>query len=288
MSEIKEIRNKINSLNSTKKITKAMEMVSIVKMKKSEIKMNSKRPYLITIKKIINNIIYNNAKYKHEFLDKRFTKSIEIIVISTDRGLCGNLNILLFKKIIQFIKNNKDKNVINNLFILGLKGASYFKSLSYNVRHYRRMLKSNYTLSDFLEFIQIPLQRYRERKIDKLFLAYNTFKSTLTHIPTIIQLLPLSQEKLNNNYYWDYIYESNSEDLLDTLLNDYIKFQIYQAILENHTCEQASRMIAMKQATDNSKDLIKQLNIIYNKARQDNITQELTEIVSGAAAVSLY
>nr|Q9RQ77.1 RecName: Full=ATP synthase gamma chain; AltName: Full=ATP synthase F1 sector gamma subunit; AltName: Full=F-ATPase gamma subunit [Buchnera aphidicola (Schlechtendalia chinensis)]AAF13781.1 gamma subunit of membrane-bound ATP synthase [Buchnera aphidicola] len=290
MSEKKEIKNKINCISNTKKITKAMEMVSIAKMKKSEIKMKSRKPYLDIIKTIISHILYNHIKYRHLYLNNRKTKKIGIIVISTDRGLCGSLNISLFKKIIQLINIYKNKNVMSSLFILGSKGVSYFKSSTYDITYYEKIITKNYTFFDCLNFIHSSLEYYNTQKIDKLFLSYNQFKNTLVYIPVIMQLLPLSKKifKGNKNSHWDYIYESNSGILLDTLLNDYIESQIYQSILENCTCEQASRMISMKQATDNSEDLIKKLRILYNKARQDNITQELTEIISGANAVSLY
>nr|ATU90227.1 ATP synthase gamma chain [Buchnera aphidicola (Schlechtendalia chinensis)]ATU90228.1 ATP synthase gamma chain [Buchnera aphidicola (Schlechtendalia chinensis)] len=290
MSEIKEVRNKIKCITNTQKITKAMEMVSISKMKKAEVKMNSGRPYLKTIKEIINNFISNNTRYQHVYLEQRAVKKIGIIIISTDRGLCGNLNVTLFKKIIQLINIYKNKNVMSSLFILGSKGVSYFKSSIYDITYYEKIITKNYTFFDCLNFIHSSLEYYNTQKIDKLFLSYNQFKNTLVYIPVIMQLLPLSKEifKGNKNSHWDYIYESNSGILLDTLLNDYIESQIYQSILENCTCEQASRMISMKQATDNSEDLIKKLRILYNKARQDNITQELTEIISGANAVSLY
>ncbi|QCI23061.1 ATP synthase F1 subunit gamma [Buchnera aphidicola] len=288
MSEIKEVRNKIKCITNTQKITKAMEMVSISKMKKAEVKMNSGRPYLKTIKEIINNFISNNTRYQHVYLEQRAVKKIGIIIISTDRGLCGNLNVTLFKKILDFIQNYNNRNITSDLSILGLKGLSFFKSLSNKIVYFNDYAKNNYTFSDCLNCNSIFMKLYSIGEIDRLFLAYNKFKSTLIQIPSIIQLLPLSKKKIHcHNNHWDYIYESDSKLLLNKLLNNYLEFQIYQASLENYTSEQAARMIAMKQATDNSKDLIRELQIIYNKARQDNITQELTEIVSGAAAISL-
>ncbi|XBC37683.1 MAG: ATP synthase F1 subunit gamma [Buchnera aphidicola (Meitanaphis microgallis)] len=289
MSKIKEVRNKINCIKNTQKITKAMEMVSISKMKKAEIKMNSGRPYLKIITNIINSIMHNHTKYYHLYLNKKVIKQIGIIIISTDQGLCGNLNTMLFKNIVELINFYKNKNIASNLFILGSKGLSFFRSFSGNIVYFKNNLKNNYTFFKCLDFINASLKSYNIENIDKLFLAYNQFKNTFTRIPLIIKLLPLSKEKIsaNNNERWDYIYESNSHLLLDKLLKKYVKFQIYQAILENYACEQTARMIAMKQATDNSKDLIEQLQTIYNKIRQGNITQELTEIISGATTVSL-
>ncbi|XBC38201.1 MAG: ATP synthase F1 subunit gamma [Buchnera aphidicola (Floraphis choui)] len=288
MSKIKNIQDKINCIKNTQKITKAMEMVSISKMKKAEVKMNSGRPYLEVIKKIINNITCNNTKYQHSYLEKRSEKAIGIIIISTDQGLCGHLNTILFKKIIKFIKNYKTKNIINNLYIIGSKGFSFFQPYSKNIVYHKKDTKNNYEFFNYLKFINILLNDYNTKKIDTLFLFYNQFKNTFIQTPLTVKLLPLSYKKIYQNHnHWDYIYEASSQLLLNELLNKYIGFQIYQAILENYTCEQTARMMAMKQATDNSRDLIKDLQIIYNKARQDNITQELTEIISGAAAVSL-
>ncbi|XBC42827.1 MAG: ATP synthase F1 subunit gamma [Buchnera aphidicola (Kaburagia rhusicola ensigallis)] len=289
MSDIREIRNKISCIKNTKKITKAMEMVSISKIKKAENQMNSGRPYLNTIQIIIDNIIGNNANYQHVYLENKEIKKIGIIIISTDRGLCGSLNTILFKKITKFILSYKNNNIISYLFILGSKGLSSFQSFSKNIIYHKSNLKYNYTFLNCLNCIHDLLKKYHENKLDGLFLSYNQFKNTFIQTPQIIQLLPLLKNNLNikNNKNWDYIYESNSQHLLNVLLKNYIEFQIYQAILENYACEQVARMIAMKQATDNSKNLIKELQIIYNKARQDSITQELTEIVSGAAAVPL-
>ncbi|XBC40771.1 MAG: ATP synthase F1 subunit gamma [Buchnera aphidicola (Nurudea yanoniella)] len=288
MSEIKEIRNKIYCIKNTQKITRAMEMISISKMKKSELKMNSGRPYLNVTQAIVNNILSNNTKYKHVFFEKRERKRIGIIIISTDRGLCSCLNTTLFKKVKIFIETQNSKNITCNLSILGLKGISFFQFLSKNIIYSETNLKKNYEFSNYLNFINIFIKYYNEKKIDNLFVAFNKFKNTFIQTPLIIQLLPLSKKidiKKKNNY-WDYIYESNSKRLLDKLFKNYIQSQIYQAILENYACEQVARMIAMKQATDNSKKLIQDLQISYNKARQDNITQELTEIVSGASAIS--
>ncbi|XBC39248.1 MAG: ATP synthase F1 subunit gamma [Buchnera aphidicola (Nurudea shiraii)] len=289
MSEIKEIRNKINCIKNTQKITRVMEMISISKMKKAELKMNSRRSYLNIIKEIINNILNNNTRYQHLYFEKREIKKVGIIVVSTDRGLCSSLNTILFKKIQKFIKIKSYKNIKCYLSILGLKGISFFKALFNDVIYYETNFGKKHIFSNYLNFINIFLKYYDEKKIDNLFLSYNQFENIFFQKPLIIKLLPFSKKMICKKQInrWDYIYESNPKCLLDTLFKNYIKSQIYQAILENYTCEQTVRMIAMKQATDNSKNLIKDLQISYNKARQNNITQELTEIISGASAVSL-
>lgn len=294
MIKKREIRNKINSIDNTKKITKAMEMVSISKMRKIRNRMDNGRSYSDIIIKIISHIVSRNLEYHHKYFTKKCTtnKNNGFIIISTDRGLCSNLNTLLFKKMLEIFQKNTDKNISNNLFIVGLKGVNFFKSIANTtIIHSVVNLKDNFVLADIMNIIDVVLESYLLGKIDKLFLSYNQFKSTIVRIPVIIQLLPILKLNFNNdeisNKRWDYIYEPNSKFLLNTILNRYIKFQIYQAILENSVCEQAARMLAMKKATDNSIDLIKTLQINYNKVRQSNITQELTEIISGASAVSL-
>lgn len=289
MIGIKDIQNKIKSINNTQKITKAMEMVSIVKMRKIKKQMNNSRPYFEVINKIIAHMQTGNLEFSHTFFKARKVKRIGMIVVSTDRGLCGNLNTLLFKKILQLLKKYEQKNIFSDLSIIGLKGLSFFNSISNNIIYHINNLSKDCKLENFIGSINALLKLYNSKKIDKLFLAYNKFKSTIIHSPTIVQLLPFlkKQENIIVNNKWDYIYESDTRLLLTVILNRYIESQVYQSILENLTCEQAARMLAMKKATDNSTDLIKELQISYNKVRQSNITQELTEIISGASVVSL-
>ena len=286
----KEIYNKINSINNTKKITKVMEMVAVSKMRKTVQRMQIRRPYSTMIKKIINHLIQGNLEHKHIYLEKRTVKRIGLIVISTDRGLCGSLNTNLFKKVLIKIKKYSDKNINSDLIIFGLKGLSFFNKYSNNIITSVTNSGDKPSLSDFIHAIKIILQLYRNKSIDKLFLASNEFNNTMVYSPMVNQLLPLlkTDTKKEGLYQrWDYIYEPDSNVLLDFLLNRYVESQIYQGILENIASEQAARMIAMKMATDNSGKIIKELKLIYNKTRQASITRELTEIISGAAAVSL-
>ncbi|CAL4041930.1 F0F1 ATP synthase subunit gamma [Buchnera aphidicola] len=290
MAVEREIHNKINSIQNTKKITKAMEMISIVKMRKTVARMRAGRPYAKMIKKVINHLIQGNLEYEHSYLENRVTKRIGLVIISTDRGLCGSLNTYLFKKILVQIQKYANKNIMCDLIIFGLKGIMFFSALKSNIVATVANMGDKPRLSNFINSIRIILESYKHNAIDKLFLANNQFKNTITHSPIITQLLPLSNvcaEKKDLYPVWDYLYESDSKLLLDILLNRYIESQIYQAILENIASEQAARTIAMKMATDNSGNLIQELQSIYNKTRQASITRELTEIISGASAVQL-
>lgn len=285
----KEIYNKISSIKNTKKITKAMEMVAISKMRKTVKKMQIRRPYSNMIKKIINHLIQGNLENKHIYLEKRTVKRIGLIVVSTDRGLCGSLNTNLFKKVSIKIKKYADKNIISDLIIFGLKGLTFFNKYTSNIITSVTNVGDKPDLSNFIHAIKIILKLYKNKEIDKLFLASNEFNNTMLYSPLINQLLPLlkTDTKKESVYQkWDYLYEPDSNVLLEFLLNRYVESQIYQGILENIASEQAARMIAMKMATDNSSKIIKELKLIYNKKRQDSITRELTEIISGAAAVS--
>jgi F-type H+-transporting ATPase subunit gamma len=290
MAAEKDIHNKINSIKNTKKITKAMEMVSIAKMRKTSKRMHAGRPYSTMIKKVINHLIQGNLEYQHSYLENRTVKCVGFVIISTDRGLCGGLNTNLFKKVLVKMKKYADRNITCDLIIFGLKGSLFFSGLSNNIICTVTNTGDRPSLSQFIHSIETILRSYRRNTIDKLFLANNQFNNTVFHNPIITQLLPISkidfkEKKLHQ--VWDYLYEPDSKSLLDLLLNRYIESQIYQGILENIASEQAARMIAMKMATDNGENLIKELQLIYNKTRQASITRELTEIISGASAVSL-
>ncbi|HXK00301.1 MAG TPA: F0F1 ATP synthase subunit gamma [Buchnera sp. (in: enterobacteria)] len=290
MAAEKEIYNKINSIKNTKKITKAMEMVSIAKMRKTSEQMHAGRPYSKMIKKVINHLIQGNLEYHHAYLENRIVKRVGFIIVSTDRGLCGSLNANLFKKVLVKMKKYADRNIICDLIIFGLKGSVFFSGLTDNIVCTVTNIGYQPGLSRFIHSIEIILQSYECNAIDKLFLANNQFDNTVFHNPTITQLLPISKANFKEKQLypvWDYLYEPDSKSLLDRLLNRYVESQIYQGILENIASEQAARMIAMKMATDNGENLIKELQLIYNKTRQASITRELTEIISGASAVSL-
>jgi len=289
VASTKEIRNQISSVINTKKITKAMEMVAVSKMRKTELKMRSGRPYADTIRKVINHVVQGNLEYKHSYLENRKITRIGIIIISTDRGLCGSLNTNLFKQVLLKMQNFARLNVPCDLILFGLKSLSVFKLCTSNILAQVTNLGEYPNILELIDPVKIILERYQSKKIDKIFIAYNKFYNKMLQKPKIVQLLPLSNTDVINpkSKNWDYLYEPESKLILDTLFNRYIESQIYQSILENIASEQAARMMAMKIATDNSSNRIKELQLIYNKVRQSNITQELTEIVSGASAVSL-
>ncbi|AEO08380.1 F0F1 ATP synthase subunit gamma [Buchnera aphidicola str. Ak (Acyrthosiphon kondoi)] len=289
MTSTKEIKNQIISVINTKKITKAMEMVAVSKMRKTEERMKSGRPYSDIIKKVINHVIQGNLEYKHSYLEKREIKRIGIIIVSTDRGLCGSLNTNLFKQVLFKIEKFAKTNIPCDLILFGLKSLSVFKLCGSNILAKATNLGEKPQLEELIDSIEIILKAYQYEQIDKIFIAYNKFHNKMLQYPKITQLLPLSRKNIENtgSNNWDYLYEPESKLILDTLFNRYIESQVYQSILENIASEQAARMIAMKTATDNSGNRIKELQLVYNKVRQANITQELTEIVAGASAVSI-
>ncbi|QCI20173.1 F0F1 ATP synthase subunit gamma [Buchnera aphidicola (Brachycaudus cardui)] len=288
MTSIKEIRNQIISVINTKKITKAMEMVAASKMRKTEYRMQSGRPYSDIIRKVIDHVVQGNLEYKHSYLENRVVKRIGIIVVSTDRGLCGSLNTNLFKKVLFKIQKFTTTDIPCDLVLFGLKSLSVFKLCGTRILSTKTHLGENPNLVELISSIEVILDAYKYRRIDKIFIAYNKFYNKMLQKPKIIQLLPLSRLNSKNisNKKWDYLYEPESKLILDILFKRYIESQIYQSILENIASEQAARMIAMKTATDNSGNRIKELQLVYNRVRQANITQELTEIVAGASAVS--
>lgn len=286
MASGKEIRTKIGSIKNTQKITSAMEMVAASKMRRAQERMEVGKPYALHIRSVVGHIANGNSEYKHMYLEEREVKRVGYIVVSTDRGLCGGLNTNLFKSVILHSKGWKDKEIDSDLCLVGAKGAAFFKSVGGNIVASVRDIGEAPSVSDLIGSVKVMLDSFAEGKIDKLYLVSNEFVNTMTQTPEIQQLLPLlpiEDEKLNHT--WDYLYEPEARDLLNGLLIRYIESQVYQAVVENGACEQAARMIAMKSATDNAGDLIDGLQLAYNKARQAAITQELSEIVSGAAAV---
>ncbi|MCX8958452.1 F0F1 ATP synthase subunit gamma [Erwinia psidii] len=289
MAGAKEIRSKIGSVQNTQKITKAMEMVAASKMRKSQERMAASRPYAETMRKVIGHIALGNLEYKHPYLDERDVKRVGYLVVSTDRGLCGGLNINLFKKLLADMKAWSDKGVESELAIIGSKGLSFFSSVGGNVTAQVTGMGDKPALSDLIGPVKVMLQAYDEGRIDKLYVVSNKFINTMSQSPQIVQLLPLppadEDEGVVKKSTWDYLYEPDPKALLDTLLRRYVESQVYQGVVENLASEQAARMVAMKAATDNGGNLIKELQLVYNKARQASITQELTEIVGGASAV---
>jgi|TARA_B100001094_G_scaffold231058_1_gene225797 F-type H+-transporting ATPase subunit gamma len=285
----KEILNKIRSVKNMQKITSAMEMVAASKIRKAQDQMQASRPYAERIRKVIGHLGAANPDYKHPFLEEREVKRVGIIIISTDRGLCGGLNINLFKRIVSEISSLQEQKIEIDLVLVGSKAVQFFKRLGGNVVGTTTHLGDRPQISDLIGAIKIMLDSYNEGTIDKLFLAHNEFVSTMSQKPEIKTLLPVStlnddSESLQS--HWDYIYEPDALDLLDGVLMRYIESQVYRGATENFACEMAAKMVAMKSATDNAGEIIDKLQLVYNKARQAAITQEISEIVGGAAAVS--
>ena len=287
MAAGKEIRTKISSIQSTQKITSAMEMVAASKMRKAQERMQLGKPYSRRMRAVVGHIANAAPEYKHMYMETRDVKRVGYIVVSTDRGLCGGLNMNLFKTTVRSMKDWSDQGVDVDLSLIGAKAAAFFGSLGGNITAAVRDLGEEPSLSSLIGGVKAMLDAYEQGKIDRLYLVGNQFVNTMTQLPEVEQLLPLEAEKSDDmKHHWDYIYEPDAKDLLEDLLTRYIESQVYQAVVENGACEQAARMLAMKNATENAGDLIDDLQLIYNKARQAAITQELSEIVSGAAAIS--
>nr|Q9RQ80.1 RecName: Full=ATP synthase gamma chain; AltName: Full=ATP synthase F1 sector gamma subunit; AltName: Full=F-ATPase gamma subunit [Buchnera aphidicola (Diuraphis noxia)]AAF13778.1 gamma subunit of membrane-bound ATP synthase [Buchnera aphidicola] len=288
MASIKEIKTQITSVVNTKKITKAMEMVAISKMRKTEERMSSGRPYSEIIRKVINHVAQGHLEYKHSYLETRKIKRIGLIIVSSDRGLCGSLNSNLFRKVLFKIQNFTQKNIPCDLILFGLKSLPVFKLCENNILSKITHLGEHPNILKVINGIDVLLKKYQIKRIDKIFIAYNEFHNKMSQYPKIIQLLPLSRIKSEtiSTKRWDYLYESESKLIIDSLFKRYIESQVYQSILENIASEHAARMMAMKTATENSTERIKELKLLYNKVRQATITQELTEIIAGASAVS--
>ncbi|NVJ60161.1 MAG: F0F1 ATP synthase subunit gamma [Gammaproteobacteria bacterium] len=286
MAGAKEIRTKIGSIKNTQKITSAMEMVAASKMRKAQDRMAATRPYAKRIRNVIGHIARGNVEYQHAFMKEREVKRVGFIIVSTDRGLCGGLNINLFKKALAEMKKWNDQGVEIDLCLIGSKAQSFFKRFGGNVVAQASHLGDTPQISDLIGAVKVMLDGYNKGTIDRLFLTANDFVNTMTQSPTVDQLLPIvPSEDDELKHHWDYIYEPDAKALLEVLFTRYIESQVYQGVVDNIACEQAARMVAMKAASDNAGDLINELQLVYNKARQAAITQELSEIVSGAAAV---
>jgi F-type H+-transporting ATPase subunit gamma len=285
MAGEKEIRTQIASIKSTQKITKAMEMVAASKMRRAQDRMAGTRPYAKKIQNVIGHLAMAHPEYKHPFMIERDVKRVGFIIISSDRGLCGGLNINVFKQAIKAMKEWSDKGAEIDLCVIGSKAAAFFKRYGNIVSQITHLGDAPH-IADLIGTVKVMLDGYEEGKIDKLFLVQNEFVNTMTQRPFVQQLIPVeSADDEELKHHWDYIYEPDSKEVLDGLLMRYIESQIYQGVVENVACEMAARMVAMKSATDNAGDIISELQLVYNKARQAAITQELSEIVAGAAAV---
>ena len=287
MAGAKEIRSKIASIKNTQKITKAMEMVAASKMRKAQDRMRTARPYAEKIRKVVGHLRQVNLDYRHPFTLERTVRTIGIVVVSTDRGLCGGLNLNLFKAALLAIRDAQSKGVAVRMCLIGSKGLQFFRRLAGvevvgSVTH----LGDRPHVGDLIGATKVMLDEYRDAKIDQVLLVHNVFVNTMTQKPVVSQLLPLQTvDKPDLPERWDYLFEPDAAGILDGFLMRYIESQVFQGAVENVACEMAARMVAMKSATDNAGKLIDELQLIYNKARQAAITKELSEIVGGAAAV---
>jgi len=287
MSGAKEVRTKIASVKSTQKITRAMEMVAASKMRKAQQRMAASRPYANRIRRVIGNLVHAQLEYKHPYVEAREVKKVGMIVIATDRGLCGGLNINLFKRTLQKIQEYQAQKIDVELCLIGKKARSFFARYQGKIVSCADSLGDEPVLDDLIGPVQAMITAYDNEEIDKIYVVNNEFVNTMKQDPTVSQLLPLPKAEHSKEMaeHWDYIYEPDAKSLLDTLVSRFVEFQVYQCVVENVACEQAARMVAMKSATDNAGNLIDELQLVHNKARQAAITQELSEITAGAAAV---
>lgn len=290
MAGAKEIRTKIKSVKNTQKITRAMEKVAMSKMRKAQERMQHARPYAQKILRTVGHLAQANPEYKHPFLVEREGRKVAVLVVSTDRGLCGGLNMNLFRAIVRAVREWKDKGVEAEFAVFGNKGMAFFKRVGGKVIASAGHLGDKPHLEQLLGTVKAVIDAYLKGEVDRVYLASNQFVNTMTQKPTVRQLLPLAvagdEGKLpGSSFPWDYIYEPDARELLDTVLNRYLESQVYQAVIENAASEQSARMVAMKAASDNAGKIINSLQLAYNKARQASITKELAEIVGGAAAV---
>ena len=286
MAGTKEIRVKIASIKSTQKITKALEMVAVSKMRKAQDRMRAARPYADKIRQVIGHLRVANPNHRHPYLVEREVKSVGLIVVSSDRGFCGSLNVNVFKLVLAAAREWQEKGVDLHLCLIGNKALRYFKRLKLPIVASITHLGDTPHIADLIGTVKAMLDQYEEGKIDRLVLVSNRFVNTMTQKPTMLQLLPAETvDAADLQEKWDYIYEPAPDELISTYMMRYIESTVYRAVIENLACEMAARMVAMKSATDNAGKIIDELQIIYNKARQAAITKEISEIVGGAAAV---
>ena len=283
----KEIRTKIKSIQNTQKITRAMEMVAASKMRKAQERMSSARPYAQKIRNVIQHLAHAHPEYKHPYLKDRDVKRVGFIVISSDRGLCGGLNTNLFKEAIVTMRQWQEQKVEIDVCAIGSKSASFLGRMGVNIAAQATKLGDAPKIEDLIGTVKVMLNAFDEGKIDRFYIVYNDFVNTMTQSPNVEQLLPIHSDEKDEQlkHHWDYIYEPEAKEVLDALLTRYIESLVYQGVVENFACEMSARMVAMKSASDNAGELIGELQLVYNKARQASITQELSEIVAGAAAV---
>nr|BET44497.1 MAG: F0F1 ATP synthase subunit gamma [Candidatus Aschnera chinzeii] len=286
MLGIKNIRSKISSIKNIQKITKAMEMVASSKIVKVQNRIAISRPYSNAIQKLINNLLSSELEYKISYFDQRNVYNVAFLIISSDKGLCGALNINLFKIALMKMKRLSDKNIKIHLLLIGSKAVSFFNKINSNIISQIINIGYDFNLSELFGMIQIIIQLYDNQSIDKLYIVYNYNVNTLIQKPLITQILPILNKNINfQKKYLNYLYESEPKELLNIIVHRYLESQIYLCVLENLLSEYSARVVTMKNATDNSTKLIKELQLVYNKTRQYNITQELIEIIFGASAI---
>ena len=287
MASSQEIRSQIASIQNTQKITKAMEMVAASKMKKAQDQMTRARPYADKISNVIAHLAQAHPEYSSEFFNQREVKKKGYIIISSDRGLCGGLNNNLFKLIVETIEDDKKKNIKPAFSLIGSKATSFFQRMGGDVMAQTAQLGDKPKIEQVLGLIKSTIDGFISGEIDEVYIVYNKFLNTVSQDPTMQKVLPIKAEEKDNDYdhYWDYLYEPDAETVLESLFTRYIESLVYRGLVENLACEQASRMVAMKAASDNATDLTAELQLIYNKNRQAAITQEISEIISGAAAL---
>lgn len=286
MAGTKEIRAKIASIRNTQKITRAMQMVATSKMRRAQEHMRAARPYAEKMRMVIGHLAEVNPEYDHPFFIEREVKAVGLIVVSTDRGLAGGLNVNLFKQVLATVRDWQQKGAEVTLCLIGAKGVAFFRRLRLQIVAQQTHLGDRPHVRDLIGTVKVMLDAYRDGKIDRLLLINNHFVSTMSQKPEVKQLLPVPAFDTGGlPELWDYIYEPEAAAILEELLMRFVESQVYQAAVENVACEMAARMVAMKSATDNASSLIDELQLVYNKARQAAITKELAEIVGGAAAV---
>ncbi len=282
----KEIQTKIKSVQNTQKITSAMQMVAASKMRRTQDRMRQGKPYSERIRGVVGHLANSNPEYKHMYMQEREVSRVGYIIVSTDRGLCGGLNVNLFRTVVKDMAEWDAKGVSIDLGLIGNKASPFFRSIGANIKAVMGDVGEKPALEDLIGGIKVMLDAYEAGEFDRLFLASNEFVNTMTQAPKILQILPLNPEdNAEYKHRWDYIYEPDARQLIEGLVKRFLESQVYQAVVENGACEQAAKMVAMKSATENAGTMIEELQLIYNNARQAAITQEIAEIVSGAAAV---
>ena len=289
MAGSQEIRTQIKSIQNTQKITKAMEMVAASKMRKAVGQMEKARPYANKISYVMSHLANAHAEYNSVYFEVREVKKRAYIVVSSDRGLCGGLNNNLFKKVIESTLENKKNEISTSYSVFGNKAAGFFQRIGGEVISQSTQVGDQPKIEDLLGTIKSTIDKFISKDVDEVYVAYNKFFNTVSQIPTIDKILPISSndQEIDKEYshYWDYLYEPDAKEVLESLFVRFIESLTYRAVVENIASEQASRMVAMKSSSDNASDLIDELQIIYNKNRQAAITQEISEIISGASAL---